>query len=153
MALEDAYELAYREAVRTLEHQRAEVAALQSRAGLLLAAASIAVSFGRESFGAARPLAWLAVMCFVLLSLCVLAVIWPHADQTFSTDPQALLAAHLASAEPDATALSADLIARIATYDRINARRLKQMSRTFRIGACLLAIQMLLTLVAATVTV
>jgi len=68
-------------------------------------------------------------------------------------DPQALLAAHLASAEPDATALSADLIARIATYDRINARRLEQMSSTFRIGACLLAIQMLLTLVAATVTV
>lgn len=104
--------MAYREAVRALEHQRAEAAALQSRAGMLLAAASVAVSFGRESFGresfgAARPLAWLAVLCFVLLSLCVLAVIWPHGDRTFSADPQ----------------------------------------------GCLLAIQMLLTLIAATVNV
>lgn len=153
MAVEDAYELAYREAVRALEHQRAEADALQSRAGMLLAAASIAVSFGRESFGTARPLSWLAVLCFVLLSLCVLAVIWPHSGRTFRIDPQALLMDHLASEEPDATALRADLIARIATYNRLNARRLELMSRTFRIGACLLAIQMLLTLIAATVTV
>ncbi len=153
MAVEDAYELAYREAVRALEHQRAEAATLQSRAGLLLAAASIAVSFGRESFGTAWPLAWLAVLCFVLLSLCVLATIWPHPDRTFRIDPQALLVAHLASDESDATALRADLIARLAAYNRLNALRLEQMSSTFRIGACLLAIQMLLTLIAATVTV
>ncbi|MFL5816278.1 MAG: hypothetical protein ACJ76L_01625 [Conexibacter sp.] len=89
----------------------------------------------------------------MLLSLCVLAVVWPYADQTFSTDPQALLAAHLASEKPDATALSADLIARVSAYNRLNARRLEQMSSSFRIGACLLAIQMLLTLIAATVTV
>ncbi len=153
MAIEDAYELAYREAVRALENQRSEAVALQSRAGMLLAAASIAVSFGRESLGAVQPLAWLAALSFVLLSLCVLAAIWPRADRTFSTDPQALLAEHLASAEPDATALSADLIARIATHHRLNARRLEQMSTSFRIGACLLATQMLLTLIAATVTV
>ncbi|MBS1869925.1 MAG: hypothetical protein JSS99_09700 [Actinobacteria bacterium] len=153
MAIEDAYELAYREAVRALEQQRAVASELQSRSGMLLAAASIAVSFGRESVGAVRPLAWLAVLCFVLLSLCVLAVIWPHGDRAFSTDPQTLLASHLASGEPDGTALSADLIARIARYHRVNARRLEQMSSSFRIGACLLAIQMLLTLIAATVTV
>jgi hypothetical protein len=32
VAIEDAYELAYREAVRALEHQRAELAELRSRA-------------------------------------------------------------------------------------------------------------------------
>jgi hypothetical protein len=100
-----------------------------------------------------RPLGWLAVLCFVLLSLCVLAVVWPHADGTFSADPQALLAGHLASGLPDAVALSSDLIARITTHHRENVRRLARMSRAFRIGACLLAIQMVLTLVAATVTV
>jgi len=153
VAVEEAYELAYREAVRALEHQRTEAAALHSRAGMLLAAASLAASFGHESLGAARLLAWLAVLCFVLLSLSVLAMIWPHTDRTFGIDPQALLAAHLASDEPDATALSADLIARITAYNRVNARRLEQMSSSFRIGACLLATQMLLTLIAATVTV
>jgi len=153
VAIENAYELAYREAVRGLEQQRAAASELQSRAGMLLATASIAASFGPESFGAVRPLAWLAVLCFVLLSLCVLAVIWPRGDRTFSTDPQTLLVSHLESGEPDATALSADLIARIASYHRVNARRLEQMSSSFRIGACLLAIQMLLTLITATVTV
>ena len=153
MAVEDAYELAYREAVRALEHQRAEATALQSRAGMLLAAASIAVSFGREPFGPARPLAWLAVLCFVLLSMCVLAVVWPSTDRAFDTDPQALLAAHLANGAPSVRTLSSDLIARIASRHRLNARRLAQMSRAFRIGACLLATQMLLTLAAATVTV
>jgi hypothetical protein len=49
MAVEDAYELAYREAVRALEHQRAAATELQSRAGMLLATASIAVSLLDET--------------------------------------------------------------------------------------------------------
>ena len=70
MAVEDAYELAYREAVRALEHQRAEATALRPRRHAARRGLD-AVSFGRESFAAARPLGWLAVLCFVLLSLCV----------------------------------------------------------------------------------
>jgi hypothetical protein len=154
VAVEDAYELAYREAVRTLEHQRSEIAELCSRASLLLATASISLSLlGHEPFGSAPVLAWLVVCCFVLLSLCVLAMMWPHTDGTFCTDPQGLLAGHLASGAPDRAVLRLDLIARIATHHRGNARRLAQTSSAFRIGACLLAIQMLLTLTAATVTV
>jgi hypothetical protein len=154
VAIEDAYELAYREAVRALEHQRAMASELQSRAGMLLAAASIAVSLlGREAFAATSPLGWLAVLCFALLTLCVLVVAWPRMDRTFDVDPQRLLANHLASRTPDATALSLDLIAHIATHRRVNAQRLAWMSRAFRIGACLLAIQVLLTASAATVTV
>ncbi len=49
-------------------------------------------------------------------------------------------------------ALALDLIAHIAFHHRANAR-LAQMSSTFHIGACLLAIQLLLTVFAATVTV
>lgn len=154
MAVEDAYELAYREAVRALEHQRAEATALQSRAGMLLAAASIAVSLlGRDAVSAAKPLGWLAILCFALLTLCALGVAWPRTDRTFDLDPQALLANHLASGTPDAMALSLELIASIATHHRVNAQRLMQMSRAFRIGACLLAIQVLLTVIAATITV
>jgi hypothetical protein len=154
VAVEDAYELAYREAVRALDHQRAAATELQSRAGMLLAAASIAVTLlGPESFGSMRALGWLAVLCFVLLSLCVLAVVWPHADRTFSTDPHALLGEHLANGDLNAVALSSDLIVRIAIHHRVNAQRLERMSTAFRIGACLLASQMVLTLVAATVTV
>jgi hypothetical protein len=154
VAVEDAYELAYREAVRALEHQRAVAAELQSRAGMLLATASISISLlGHEAFGGRHALAWLAVLCFVLLSMCVLVVVWPHAERTFGTDPQALLGGHLTRGVPDAVALSSDLIAHIATHHRANARQLAQMSRAFRVGACLLAIEVVLTLVAATVTV
>lgn len=99
MAVEDAYELAYREAVRALEHQRAELSELRSRASILLAAASIAISLvGREGFAATHLLAWLTILCFALLSLCVLAVVRPHADGTFITDPQRLLGARLRNA-------------------------------------------------------
>lgn len=50
MAVEDVYELAYREAVGALEHQRTAATELRSRAGMLLATASIAVSLlGRET--------------------------------------------------------------------------------------------------------
>ncbi|HEX7290329.1 MAG TPA: hypothetical protein VF250_04290 [Conexibacter sp.] len=154
MAVEDAYELAYREAVRALDHQRAEATALQSRAGMLLAAASIAVSLlGRMPFGALRPVAWLAVLCVVLLSWCVLAVVWPRGDRSYDSDPQTLLAAHLGADVPDATALRFELIAHLVQCHRANGQRLTAMSRAFRAAACLLAIQMVLTLVVATVNV
>lgn len=121
---------------------------------MLLAAASIAISFlGRESFGVVHALAWLAVVCFALLSLCVLAILWPSADRNVDVDPQALLAAHLVTGTPDATAISSDLIAHIGVHHRANGRHLEQMSRAFRIGACLLAIQLVLTVLTATVTV
>jgi hypothetical protein len=154
MAVEDAYELAYREAVRALDHQRAEATALQSRAGMLLATASISISLlGRDAFDAFYALAWLGVLCFALLSVCVLAIVWPHTDQGFNMNPQALLAARLAGSPPDATALSVQLIGLIALHHRANGRRLARMSRAFHIGACVLAIQLMLTVLAATVTV
>jgi len=154
MAVEDAYELAYREAVRALEHQRAEATALQSRAGMLLATASISISLlGRDAFAASHALAWLGVLCFALLSLCVLAIVMPQPDQDSDVDPQALLAARLAGGPLDATALSVELIGLIGLHHRIAGRRLVRMSRAFHIGACLLAIQLVLTVVAAAVTV
>lgn len=154
MAVEEAYELAYREAVRALDHQRAAATELQSRAGMLLATASIGVSFlGRNAFATMHVLAWLAIFCFAVLSLCALAIVWPHADRNFGMDPQAILVAHLANGAPNATALSADLIAHIAFHYRANGRRIAQMAQAFRIGACLLAIQLVLTVFASVVTV
>jgi hypothetical protein len=49
--------------------------------------------------------------------------------------------------------LSLDLIAHIGFHCHANGRRLARMARTFRIGSCLLAIQLVLTVLAATVTV
>lgn len=154
MAVEDAYELAYREAVRALDHQRAAATELRSRAGMLLATASITVSLlGHESLHGMPLLAWAAIVCFALLSICVLAVVWPQDDWSFGAEPQALLIAHLSTGTPSTKDLCADLIAHIATHRQANGRRLAQMSAAFRVGACLLAIQIVLTTLTASAIV
>lgn len=118
MSIEETYELAYREAVRALEHQRAESADLRARAGMLLATASITV--------------------------CCSGV---------AADAQALLGAQLTAGEPSTASLSLDFIAHHAAQRTINARRLARLARSFRIGSCLLAMQIVLTIVAAGFTV
>lgn len=154
MAVEDAYELAYREAVRALEHQRAAAYELRSRAGMLLATASITLSLlGQDAFRGARPLAGLAVACFALLSGCVIAVVWPHPTWHMDVDPQAVLSARLATGEPLVAELTLELIALHGRHYRANGVLLARTARVFRIGACLLAIQIVLTVVAASAMV
>lgn len=154
MAVEEAYELVYREAVRALEHQFTLLTELRSRAGMLLAAASIAVSLlGRDASHEMRPLAGAAVACFALLGVCVLAIVWPHADSEFDVDPQALVGARLAGDGPDEVDLTLELIGHMARQQRVNGRQLVRIVRVFRLGACLLAIQMVLTIAAGTTIV
>jgi hypothetical protein len=154
VAVEHAYELAYREAVRALDHQIATLTELRSRAGMLLATASIAVSLlDRESLQGARPFAWLAIVCFALLSVCVLAIAWPHTDLNFGLDPQALLAARLSAETFTLVDLTLELIAHMGRQWRTNAHRLVRAVRFFRIGACLLATQIVLTIMSTSVIV
>jgi hypothetical protein len=149
VAVEEAYELAYREAVRALDHQLATLTELRSRAGMLLAVASIAVSLlGREASHATRPLAWAAVACFSLLGVCVLAIVWPNAHSDFDLDPQVLIDAGLSGDRPFAADWTLELIGHMARQQRANGRQLARIVRVFRVGACLLAIQIVLTTVA-----
>lgn len=144
MAIEDAYELAYREAVRALEHQRTALTELRSRAGTLLGAASIAISLlGRET--GTHPSSWLAIACFALLSICVLAIVWPHADLNFDLDPQALLDARLSTEGTGAPHLTVELVVHMSRQWRVNGNRIARDARVFRIGTCLLATQIVLT--------
>lgn len=149
MAVEAAFELAYREAVRALDHQMAAANELRGRAGMLLATASIAVSLlGPAALRGGRPLTWAAFACFVLLVACVLAILWPETWR-FETDPRAFLAAHVASDPAASKAAQVDLVAHLTRNQRANARRLAHVARTFRVSTCLLAIQMVLTVMAA----
>lgn len=154
MAVEDAYELAYREAVRALDRQLAAVNELRGRASMLLATASISVSLlGHESFRGMRPFAWAAIVCFALLSVCVLAIVWPRSDWGVDIDPDVLLDAGLSIAEADAGELKLDLIAHMTDHREANAGRFAQISLVFRLGACLLATQLVLTIGAASAIV
>jgi hypothetical protein len=104
----DAYELAYREA-RALEQQRATATELRGRASALIATASITVSLlGPRTF-VSTPFGWLAVACFVALSIFVLTVIWPRADWRSGGDPRELLAVSSSSSATMALRLIGDL--------------------------------------------
>jgi hypothetical protein len=153
VSLHDAYDLAYREAVRALDHQYAAVSELRGRASTLLAAASITLSLpGGEALDRSEPLGWVALASFVLLGVCMLAIVWPRSDWSFDLDPQGLLARHLGTGDRMA-AMTLELIALLAEARKVNAHRLRRIALAFRAGTCLLAIQMVSTTVAATATV
>jgi hypothetical protein len=150
MAVEDVYELAYREAVRALEHQRTTLSELRSRASMLLAAASIATSLlGQEAFRGMGSAGWAALSGFALLTTCVMVIVWPDKELTFETDLHALLADQLSSEQPTLSELSLGLITQMSLSRHVNAHRLARAIRIFRVGIALLAIQMVLTVTAA----
>lgn len=154
MAVEDAYELAYREAVRALDNQLAALTELRGRAGMLLATASITVSLlGQEALSGTQPIAWSAIVCFALLSLCVLAIVWPQSGWGVDFDPRALLDAHLSVEEPALVEMALELISHMSRHRQANSRRLARIVPVFHIGACLLAMQIVLTLVATSAIV
>lgn len=88
-------------------------------------------------------------MCFALLSMCVLALAWPQSDWSIDLNPQALLDAHLSAGSPTLAAMTLELIAHMAQHQQANSRRLARAVRIFRVGACLLATQIVLTTLAA----
>lgn len=149
MAIEDVYELAYREAVRALEHQRATLSELRGRASMLLAAASITVSLpGPKLRADGDPLAWTAVAAFVLLSAAVLTIVWPRDEWRFDTNARDLLEKHLALANGTAASLTLELISQLTVDLRANGPRLTAIALAFRAGTFLLAIQMVSTVLA-----
>jgi hypothetical protein len=92
-------------------------------------------------------------MCFAVLSVCVLAIAWPHTDLNFDLDPQTLLDARLSVGAFSVVDLTLELIAHMGRQWQANSHRLVCAVRFFRIGACLLAIQIVLTIVSASVIV
>ncbi len=79
----------------------------------------------------------------------MVVIVWPYEDWSVDLDSHALLLAHLAKERPATADLHLELVARMTRYGHVNGRRLAQVARVFRLGACLLAIQMVLTIVAA----
>ncbi len=96
--LQRGYELAYAEAQRWLEDQERTVVELRSRAGTLMAAATITTSFFggqsliRDDIGAPG---WVAIGCFVLPGFALLLILWPSHDWEFSLAPRELIATYL----------------------------------------------------------
>ena len=87
-------ELAYAQSVRALDHQERAVDELRTRTGVLLAAASIATSFlAADTLKDDKldALAVLALLCFGIVVVLALAILWPRREWRFKLGATVLL--------------------------------------------------------------
>lgn len=144
-----AYELAYVEARRALDDQRAVVNDLRSRAGLLIAAAALCTSFFGNAALADGDLGsggWLAIAAFVALGGCVLAILWPRRDWTSVIDATALIATYVEphdAAPLDVARVHRDLALHMAAALRARRRQLRALTLEFQLGTMLLLCEVL----------
>jgi hypothetical protein len=101
--------LAYEEAQRAIDRQSDAVDGLRSRAGVLLAAISLATSFfgglalrDGDLSGWAVAAAVVAVVFFIVAAGACVWVLWPHAEWAFNLSAR-LLGPHLERATDEAT--------------------------------------------------
>jgi hypothetical protein len=139
------YELAYQEAKRALEEQESTVSETRSRAGQLIAAAAITTSFfGGQAITAhhVHTAAWFAIGCFIALSLSVLVILWPRHDWQFMVSPANLIATYIEPVDDppvDLATIHRDLALHMDTSIESNRRQLGWVFGAFRVGALLLA--------------
>jgi hypothetical protein len=139
-----AYELAYDEAKRALEEQERAVSDLRSRGGQLIAAAAITTSFfgGHAISSHVHATGWLAIACFVGLSVAVLAILWPRHDWEFASAPEKLIAIYIEPEDEPPVELAMihrDLALHMGASIRRNRGQLRWLLVAFRLGAVLLA--------------
>ena len=140
---DSAYQLAYEEARRALDEQQRAVFELRSRAGQLIAGAAIATSFfgGQALHGHIHPVGWIAIACFVALSLAVLVILWPRRDWEFNLSPAEFIRIYVEPAGDQPMSLPSihrDLALHMGNSAQQNRRQLRWLTSAFRVGALLL---------------
>ncbi len=146
-AEEPRYHFAYDEAVRTLQRQEADLAALQGRALALLSAGTLATAFvgGVRGLGLIRSIVpattpgavatqglavWQLLVVlgvFGLLVLLCLVILWPTAEWVFQLDSAGIVRILDSSATKQASlaALYRDFAIRLGGYAAANDGRLR----------------------------
>jgi hypothetical protein len=146
-----SYELAFEEAGRALDAQERAVNELRSRAGVLIAAAAITTSFFGSRAIVGDQLGawvWLAVVAFIVVGACVLSVLWPRSDWSFSASAADIIAEYVEPEAIEFPLVQRDLaLHRSAAYN-VNAEQLRWLFRVFRIGLIMLVVEVAAWLVA-----
>lgn len=122
------------------------VAELRARAGGLVAAAAIATSFfgGQALRRHVHPTSWLAIACFVCLSVAVLAILRPRHDCQFNLSPAGFINIYLEPPDADPLPISdihRDLALHMGRSADRNRDQLRWLMIAFRIGAILLVLE------------
>jgi hypothetical protein len=149
----DAYRLAYEEARRALDEQERVVGELRARAGQLIAAAAITTSFfgGQVLRHHVHTFDWIAIACFVALSLSVLAVLWPRRDWEFVLSPSQFIETYLEPGEEEPLELPLvhrDLALHMGRSADLNRQQLRRVTSAFRVGAVLLVAEVIAWIIA-----
>lgn len=138
------YELAFEEAGRALDAQERAVNELRSRAGVLMAAAAVAMSvFGTERGEGPllQPATWVPLIAFAGVGVCVLACLWPRDDWQFSANPSSLIARYAEPVAKPVGHMHRELALHRAASYVVNGRRLRLSLWAFRLGVLMLLVE------------
>lgn len=144
-SLAQHYALAYDEAKRALDAQEAVVNELRSRASVLLASAAVTTSFfGARALSEGNPdvWAWIALISFVLVSVAVLAILWPQRDWVFTLNATTFIETYVEdpAGALEISAIHRDLELHMSASYVANAVQLGRLFIAFRAGVVLLAV-------------
>jgi hypothetical protein len=90
--------------------------------------------------------AWLAILCFIGVGFCVLAVLWPRRDWEFDLNPQRFIATYLEPEEREPLELwliHRDLALHMGASADKNRRQLRVLMIAFRAGAILIILEVI----------
>jgi hypothetical protein len=138
-------ECAQEQSRSTLDQQRHALESLRNRSGTLLTGATISTSFlGGQALahGSLGLLSWLAIVCFVVVSLASLAILWPRQEAELMTDrpsPEPLIAA----ARDDTAGRQLALLRHRCLSVERNEAYLAQIATYLRIGVTFLLFEVL----------
>jgi hypothetical protein len=139
----ERYEIAYREAIRALDYQRAAIDALRTRVGYLVSAAAIATSFlgGLALEDGAGIGGWVAIGLFVVFGAVSAKILWPRAEgaEGFTSRPSVLVETLDALPESESGTVYRDLsLYAEEAHDYNTENHLKPLTDWFRAAILLL---------------
>ncbi len=142
------YRLAYDEALRSIGHQEKALDELRSRAGLLLAALSVATSFlggaavDAHGFG---PMAGVAIGLFAAAGLVLVSLLLPRTGWMFRFDPAAIIGDYVETEEPTKpatiSAMHRDLALHLGDNCVANEDRIDRLWRRFQLACTLMVVE------------
>jgi hypothetical protein len=139
-------ELAYQEAVRAISMQAGTIDVLRSQTSALLGAASVATAFlGAEGVGARGLEGWglAATVCFGIVGLLTVAILFPRNRWSFSLDPRSLVESYVTAPASSAAQLYYDAAISLDEQFDANADRLRWVFWAFRVASGFLVLGVL----------
>lgn len=94
---------------------------------------------------------WVAVGCFVALSLAVLVILWPRRDWEFNPSPAQFINIYVEPADTEPLVLPSihrDLALHMGNSAALNRKQLRWLTGAFRVGAVLLVAEVIAWVVA-----